>query len=86
MSKCRSCGAEILWTKILPSGKSHPVDLSDGGAASLGALIGLIALPAEPHELAFVVSQATTAAELRGTTLHKSHFATCRDSEEWRKR
>lgn len=80
MSKCRSCGAEIIWIKTF-SGKRMPVD-----AEKIPFYAG------EGEELfvtagGAVVHGTRAGAEDEHTyTGYISHFATCPDAERFRKR
>ncbi len=83
MSKCRSCGAEIIWVK-LKSGKSHPCNpgywryKEDGGNDRLitsdGRVVaGTIIIHPEPKEMGLPKGMV-------------SHFATCPNADKHRRR
>lgn len=72
MSRCRSCRAEILWAIWEETGKRAPFDPEPvyGG--------NVILYPGDPP-------RAVYAREPNGVPLYVSHFATCPDSDSWRK-
>lgn len=83
MSKCRSCGAEIIWVK-LKSGKVHPCNpgywryKEDGGSDRLitsdgNVVAGTIVKFPEPKEMGFPKGMV-------------SHFATCPNADKHRRR
>lgn len=74
MNRCRSCGAAIRWV-LLPGGKRMPVDAAPAvdGSVLLGA-----------NDTASVLAVADRA---RCTApLYKSHFATCPQAAQHRRR
>lgn len=80
MSKCRSCGAKIIWI-ITPAGKKMPCDPEP-----------VYFKPAQDGELRLVTANGTIA---RGTKAEKaedalcgyvSHFATCPNADKHRRR
>ncbi len=75
---CRSCGAAIIWA-ISAQAKSMPVDAQPSPS---GSMVLEYRVPGR-NPLARVIP-----AELRGarTDLHTSHFATCPQAANWRKR
>lgn len=88
--KCRSCSAEILWCQVLdergavtrrPDGtpKAIPVDFApvENGNVQVFDRDGAI--------VARVLSRPEVAALPAGTRLRVSHFATCKQADEWRK-
>jgi hypothetical protein len=86
VSKCRGCEAPIKWVAVRPNGKSHPVDPEPVDPED-GPIVALIAVADDPAGgEAFVVSQYTTAEQLRGRTLHRSHFSTCPQAEKFRRK
>lgn len=79
MSVCRSCNQPIEWIK-LESGKNHPVDAS--GYYELS--------DAKPGEVLVTdsgkvmkINEHTSYGSLKG---RYSHFATCPQANEWRKK
>lgn len=80
MSTCRSCQARITWLKT-PGGKSIPVDEdpSENGNIVIDVVDSqLVASVFKNAEMA----RAFSPEEPR----YVSHFVTCPDSGEWRKR
>lgn len=73
-SRCRSCGAPIVWARTV-KGKSMPVD----AAPAEGGNVELVPEPTGSAMRAIVHGQAP----LGGPPLHFSHFATCEDAS-WR--
>lgn len=73
VASCRSCWAPIIWATT-GSGKKIPVDVepSEGGN---------IVLSPGPRPMATVVSHGGREP---GTTLHCSHFATCKNADQHR--
>lgn len=71
-AKCRSCGAEIVWT-ITEAGKRMPMDVEPMTIRGAFELIGPI-LP-DGHIQAFAASPK----------LYRSHFATCPNAAEHRR-
>ena len=81
MSRCRSCGAPILWAITGKASKPMPVDaepspdgnlvLTEDGAQSRAIVLDKI-------QLRF--------ARERGEALHCSHFATCPEASDWRRK
>ena len=78
MSRCKSCGAQIVWVKT-DSGKRMPVDaepsedgnvfVADDGPLRTGCLVIVLGQP-----------DLLTDPDVR----HKSHFATCPDADSHR--
>ena len=70
MSKCRSCGAEVVWA-VMDSGKRMPFDaLRDPENGT--------------HHLERENGRVVAARPKHGGD-HVSHFATCPDAKKWRK-
>jgi hypothetical protein len=83
VTNCRSCGAEIVWVRLMPTGARAPVDAQTDLDGNL--LLEEAAIAGDPPT-AVLVSRAR-AAELVGTKpLFRSHFASCPQAEQWRKR
>jgi hypothetical protein len=77
VSRCRSCGAEIRWARM-SSGRAMPLDLEPSPA-------GTVALVDDEH----AETLSRDAAELEreaGRELYVSHFATCPNSAQHRRR
>jgi len=72
MSTCRSCGATIVWA-ITDSGKRMPVDAEPDPAGNLSIW--------ESGE----GWRVTVVPEEWDGLRYRPHFATCPDSESWRR-
>lgn len=77
MSKCKTCGAEIIWLPTL-GGKSMPCDAKPipykedpAGSLTLVTSDGRV-----------VKAKADISSDKMGYT---SHFATCPDADRWRR-
>ncbi len=73
MASCRSCGASIEWATWANSGKPVPLDVApvpNGNIALVGGKV---------HTF-------TAGDERLGRERRVSHFVTCPDRDEWRKR
>lgn len=70
-----SCGARVIWARIEPSGKRHPVDAD----------------PTEDGNVALtrrgdvVIARVLKKGEAWPHPKRKSHFATCPDAAQYRK-
>jgi hypothetical protein len=76
--RCRSCGAEIIWATNDHTGGGIPVDaepVADGNITL--DLSG-------PKVLAHVLRKGEDVAE--GTARYVSHFVTCPQGREWRRK
>jgi hypothetical protein len=75
---CRSCGAEIRWART-QAGKAIPLDAGtrfEGNLVETGEYVD-----------GTPVVRVVGKDEERGKKLlYKSHFATCRDADKWRKK
>jgi hypothetical protein len=70
-SKCRSCGAPVLWLKTM-RGKTMPVDAEPHPAGTI-----------DVHEgVAYMVPGDVPVP---GRPLYRSHFVTCPEAARWRK-
>jgi len=79
VSACKSCGASIYWAKS-STGKSIPIDAEpvEGGNVWLS-------ISTRTGELrAKIVSKSTSLESDRNA--YVSHFVTCPQSKDWRKR
>jgi len=78
MAQCRSCKATVLWVKLLPLGRTAPLDIKlskDGNIQMLG----------ERLVVAKVLSKIELAqAKEEGELLYTSHFATCPNAKQHR--
>ena len=83
-AKCRSCGADILWTKWERSGKSMPVDAvpdmrpPDRGGGNL-----VLTLRGGEHGELLVEKAPADVDPKRNR--YTSHFATCPEAGEHRR-
>lgn len=84
---CRSCGAPVIWLTIAPGGRRMPVDAEpaeDGTVlADLAAGAGVVLGRADVAQLR--ADEDEHGPEAR-EPLYRSHFATCPQAGEWRKR
>ena len=78
MSKCKSCGAKIIWLPTI-GGKSMPCDPEPipYREDSLGSMMIVT------NDGRVVRAKIDASSETVG---YVSHFATCPDAEEWRGR
>lgn len=82
MSSCRSCAAPIRWAKTL-GGKAIPLNAQPDPAGNI--TLKETGDPKAP--LARVLAGADLFdARTAGTELWMSHYATCPDSQKWRRR
>jgi hypothetical protein len=76
---CRSCGAPIIWTRTAFNGKPIPIDLAptDNGNILL-----------QPRDTERHIALVLPPGDERITTetTYTTHFATCPDSDQWRRR
>jgi len=80
ISKCRSCGAEVIWTKT-EAGKNMPVDVDPNEKGNI------VMLPPKgngPPRAVYV--DLMNHEEYRDEPKYLSHFATCPDATGWRKK
>lgn len=81
MSRCRSCGAPILWARSW-SGRSMPVDAEPCDEGNL-----VIETESGGARVALVLTGDALAVTRRGPApLHRSHFATCPNASQHRSR
>lgn len=79
---CRSCGARIVWC-FTSKGNRMPVDAEKTDAGNLQYT------GERDKGMAVVRAVGRTTARIlreRGEALYVSHFATCRDRDDWRKK
>lgn len=83
MSRCRSCGAEIIWIKMKGTGKAMPCD-------ARGISYSENMHPGASPALTLVTEHGTivrTAFDPAGDKMgYTSHFATCPSANEHRRR
>lgn len=85
-STCRSCGQPILWTRVQPNGKAHPVDPGPVSVDRLRDAYGLLVLADDPTVQAVVVTHDQPIGAMPAGTLYRSHFATCPNASMHRRR
>lgn len=76
IGRCRSCSAPIVWATTR-AGKPMPVD-------AVPVEDGNVELAPPPAGKRAPVATVLTGPSLLGGPLRKSHFATCKQAEEWR--
>ena len=76
MSRCRSCGAPIIWA-VTKSGRSMPLDEATDPAGNVLLLENGNCLVPAPEDDVW---------EAAGGTRHTSHFATCPNADQHRRR
>lgn len=74
--RCRSCGALILWCKLMPAGRPHPLDAIPVCGGNIETKPGV--LSGERY------GRVVPADEREERKLYVSHFATCPQSSSWR--
>jgi hypothetical protein len=83
ISQCRSCHANVI-VVVTINGKETRVNAEPDAEKG-----NMVLLRAKRLPLALVISnlneQAREAAKREGVPLFLSHFATCPDSEQWRR-
>lgn len=88
--RCRSCGAEVQWVVMHPSGKRNPLDPAPDRErgniviCDTPELAEIHSVP-EGRGVAFP-REVATAARGRGVDLFVSHFATCPSAASHRKK
>lgn len=75
-SVCRSCGQKIIWART-EAGTLMPLDFEQNKAGANLALVDGVAK---------VIDKGDLFAEAYSGPLYLSHFATCPEREEWRKK
>lgn len=75
MSRCRSCGAEIIWARTAGKGKLIPLDAEPAERPNGLFKLMHVGGPDEPPT-AFIAS---------GEEVYLSHFATCPNAAEHRR-
>lgn len=79
ISKCKGCGADIIWTRT-EQGRPMPVHAEpaeDGNVTLYDRPNGIISSVLSPIE--------THLAALGGVVLYKAHFAECLYADQFRK-
>ncbi len=75
LSKCRSCGASVVWLENNRTGKRAPIDAqpSEDGNILL-----------DRHAGTYQVLASSTDRALAAGHLHTNHFMTCKTADQWR--
>lgn len=71
ISKCRSCGADIIWVE-LKNGKKHPLDSE--------------IVEADGNKVLYLDDITEFKKLPAGRKGYVSHFATCPDAKDWRRK
>lgn len=79
MSNCKSCGSELLWVKMLGTGKRMPLD-------ALPSPFGTVHVEADG--IAEVITDKKDREDRlqHNEPLYRSHFATCSAAAKHRKK
>jgi hypothetical protein len=99
MAECRSCGARIIWTRT-EHGRRMPVDEAPAPAEVHAGFVLRVGCPTcdggqlQPSGIKCPTCKGDTSPlaisatreQLPGELLHLSHFATCPNANEWRRR
>lgn len=80
ISQCRSCHKRIIWTTNVESGRRMPVDADPIETGNV------ILLSGNDGPEARVLTQAELAKRATRRDLYASHFTTCPQANDWRKR
>ena len=81
---CRSCGADVYWVEWPRSGKRMPVDSTpDNRPPPNGGTLVLRLQGGEHGKL--VVEKYSDVVHDKNRNRYTSHFATCPNSDEWRR-
>lgn len=76
-SKCRSCGALVLWVEMVPTGKKKPLDAVPTEQGTIERRRGKVSSK-------WFGRVVPSSERVPGSRLYVSHFATCPDAEHWR--
>jgi hypothetical protein len=81
---CRSCGAAIVWAKMIrdgvPTGKTMPVDAGTDPKGTVWLYGG-----DDDPKATVLTGLELENARFTAAPLRLSHFATCPQSREWKK-
>lgn len=80
IARCRSCRARVVWTTNTATGKRMPVDAEP----MVGGNVMLTAGNDGPRSTTVGRDEQRERAGRR-EELYVSHFATCADSDQWRR-
>ena len=79
MSRCRSCGAEVVWLRHAETDKLAPINVTPDPA-------GNVVVVAENHYVTIRPGSNDNLDEASRAALRTSHFATCPQARQWRGR
>lgn len=77
MSTCKSCGAEVLWVKLVPTNRLNPLNPTPTRAGNIRML-------GTRKAVAKVLGKAELAEALATEELYTSHFVTCPNAKQHR--
>lgn len=77
MSKCRSCGAEVLWVKLVPTNRLNPLNPTPTRGGNIRML-------GTRKAVARVLGKVELAESLATEELYTSHFVTCPNAKQHR--
>ena len=82
-SKCRSCGAEVLWVEWKRSGKRMPIDAKPAERR----MAGMVVVDHRPADNKLIAEKFDGAnpEHAKRPRVYESHFATCPNPEQHRK-
>lgn len=78
MPECRSCAAPVRWVTMEPSGKANPLDAEPVENGNIEVYVD------KGQEMGRVVDP--NEGRLFATLLYVSHFSTCPQSSDWRRK
>lgn len=80
-AECRSCRRPVVWTTNVITGRRMPVDAEP----LVGGNVVLITGNQDP-EARVLKRDEQSVREARGEELYVSHFSTCPQAKEWRRK
>jgi hypothetical protein len=83
MQACRSCGAAIRWAEM-PTGARMPLD--DDEAMLMAGVVAFNPETGGGHVVRETELETAGEWRTRGVTFHVSHFATCPNAQQHRRR
>lgn len=78
MTKCRSCGQEVLWLAHHKTGKVNPIEAEK-------VIGGNIVVDLDNARYRIATGDEHGKAKIKGIKLHISHFARCPNASGFRK-
>lgn len=85
--RCKSCRADVLWCVTAGAGERMPVDALPSAMGNTTVYIEPAKGRTAPRLVATVLTtRQRTAARANDVTLHASHFATCVNAGQHRRR